>query len=68
MGKKDPEWIERAEQFKRRLTATGLGPAEFAREAGLSRSVIYHLSTGQAPSNAEQKAKLETTFERLRRA
>lgn len=67
MPKSDPEWQERAAEFKRRLEATGLGPTKFAKEAGLSRSVVYHLSTGQPPQSEAQAAQIEAAFERLRK-
>lgn len=68
MPKTDPDWLERAVEFKRRLAETGLGPTEFAREAGLSRSVIYHLATGQRPASEEQRLKVESAFEKLRKS
>ena len=67
MPKGDLDWQERAADFKRRLEMTGLGPTAFAKEAGLSRSVVYHLSTGQKPRSAEQQGKMEAAFERLRK-
>lgn len=54
----------RAAQFADKLGKTGLRPAEFAAFAGLSRSVVYHLSRGQIPSEEQQK-KLENAFSRL---
>jgi plasmid maintenance system antidote protein VapI len=57
---------QRAKDFAEKLAATGLALSEFAKEAGLTRNVIYNLSTGQAPSSEEQAKKLSETFDRLK--
>ena len=60
----DPAWILRAEEFTRKLKATGLTKAEFQVRSGLTKNVIYNLSIGQPPSSVEQAAMLETAFSR----
>jgi len=60
--KQDSEWLHRAEEFERRLKATGLSKSQFQARSGLTRNVIYNLSKGQAPSSAEQADALERAF------
>lgn len=56
-----PEKRRRAEEFKRRLKAGGLTPAEFAKRAGLTRNVYYNLSIGQEPK-PDQRRRMEAVF------
>lgn len=58
---------ERAKEFAKKLSETGLTLSEFAKEAGFTRNVIYNLSIGQAPSTEEQALRLEKAFETLRK-
>lgn len=60
--KQDFEWRRRAEEFERRLKATGLTKSQFQVRSGLTRNVIYNLSKGQPPSSAEQAQALERAF------
>jgi predicted transcriptional regulator len=53
------ERLKRAEEFRRRLKATGLTITEFQRRSGLTRNVVYNLSKGQLPSSQEQADILE---------
>lgn len=59
------ERAKRAQEFANKLAATGLSKAEFEKQSGLTRNVVYNLSKGQAPSSPEMAAKLAAAFEQL---
>jgi hypothetical protein len=65
VSERERERAVRAEEFARRLKATGLGITEFQRRSGLTRNVIYNLSKGQAPSSPDQATLMNEAFERL---
>jgi transcriptional regulator with XRE-family HTH domain len=52
---------DRATRLRARIAAKGLTIAEFARQAGLTRNVMYGLSKGRAPK-APEKAKIEAVL------
>jgi hypothetical protein len=56
----------RRDEFRRRLLATGLTITKFQRLSGLTRNVVYNLSSGQAPSSEAQRQMLEHAFTSLR--
>lgn len=67
VGRNDPDWRLRSEEFARKLKATGLSITEFQRLSGLSRNVVYNLSIGQKPSSEQHAVTLEAAFNRLRK-
>jgi predicted transcriptional regulator len=51
----------RAQQLRTRLAKKAVTLAEFGRQTGLTRNVVYGLSKGRAPSVATQK-KIDAFF------
>jgi transcriptional regulator with XRE-family HTH domain len=51
----------RAEEFKRRVKATGLSQSEFRERSGITRNVYYNLSIGQEPK-PDQRRRIEAVF------
>ena len=45
----------RAERLRQRIAAKGLSLAEFARQAGLTRNVMYGLGKGREPRPEEHE-------------
>lgn len=58
---------ERALDFQKKLSATGLTLPQFAKELGATRNVIYNLSIGQKPSSEDLARRLHEAFERLKK-